>query len=235
MPRKCYLTTMWRDFINLYFPHYCLTCQESLVKGETLVCTNCLYELPQATHHQEPDNIVTQRLAGRLPVRHAMALYKFRKSGKVQHLLHHLKYQHKPLLGIVLGRRYGILLKESHLCMTFDLVVPVPLHSSKLRKRGYNQSDFFAKGIAEVLNIPWSKQYLKRTKNAVTQTRKSKLGRLESVDNAFCVTDMQALHNQHILLVDDIITTGATLEACGLVLLAAGIKELSVATIAVAE
>ena len=226
---------MWRDFVNLCFPDYCLTCQVPLVKGEALICTACLYALPQTTHHQEPDNVVAQRLAGRLPLRYAMALYKFRKSGKVQCLLHHLKYKHKPALGMVLGRRYGVLLKESHLRIAFDLVVPVPLHSSKLRKRGYNQSDFFAKGLAEILNIPWSNQYLKRTKKAATQTKKSKLGRLKSVQNAFCVTDVKELYNQHILLVDDVITTGATLEACGLVLLAAGIKELSVATIAVAE
>ncbi len=226
---------MWRDFFNLFFPNYCLTCQKPLVKGETLICTDCLYELPQTTHHQEPDNVVVQRLAGRLPVGHAMALYKFRKSDKVQHLLHHLKYRHKPVIGKVLGRRYGTLLKESHLSNTFDLVVPVPLHSSKLRKRGYNQSDFFAQGLAEVLHIPWSKQHLKRTKKTVTQTRKSKLDRLKSVEDAFYVTNVETLHNQHILLVDDIITTGATLEACGLVLLASGIKELSVATIAVAE
>jgi len=226
---------MWRDFVNIFFPNYCLPCQKPLVKGETWLCTDCLHELPQTTHHKEPDNIVTQRLAGRLPVRYAMALYRLRKSGKVQHLLHHLKYKHKPVIGKVLGRRYGILLKESNLSKTFDLVVPVPLHSSKLRQRGYNQSDLFAQGLAEVLNIPWSKQYLKRTQKAATQTRKSKLERFKSVENAFYVTNVHGLHNQHILLVDDVITTGATLEACGLVLLAAGIKELSVATIAVTE
>ncbi|MCU0317789.1 MAG: ComF family protein [Amoebophilaceae bacterium] len=224
---------MLQDFINLFFPHYCLTCQEILVKGETLICTVCFLDLPPTTCHQEPENIVAQRLAGRLPISHAMALYKFRKSGKVQCLLHHLKYGNKPLIGKVLGRRFGALFKEAHGGATLDLIIPVPLHSSKLRKRGYNQSDFFAQGIAEVLHIPWSNQHLKRATKAVTQTKMSKLERFKSVENAFVATNISSLHNKHILLVDDVMTTGATLEACGLVLLAAGIKELSVATIAV--
>ena len=224
---------MLRDFVNLFFPHYCLTCQEPLVKGETLICTSCFLDLPQTTFHQESDNIVAQRLAGRLPVRYAMALYKFRKSGKVQYLLHHLKYKNKPVIGKALGRRCGSLCKEAHGDTTLDLIIPVPLHSSKLRERGYNQSDFFAQGLAEVLHIPWSNQHLKRTTKAITQTKRSKLERFKSVENAFEATNISRLHNKHILLVDDVMTTGATLEACGVALLAAGIKELSVATIAV--
>lgn len=224
---------MLHDFVNLFFPHYCLTCREPLVKGETLICTACFLDLPQTTCHQESENIVAQRLAGRLPVKHAMALYKFRKSGKVQSLLHHLKYKNKPSIGKMLGRRYGAIFREAYGSTTFDLIIPVPLHTSKLRERGYNQSDFFAQGIAEVMCIPWSNQHLKRTTKAVTQTKMSKLERFKSVEHAFEATNISTLHNKHILLVDDVMTTGATLEACGIVLLAAGIKELSVATIAV--
>jgi len=179
--------------------------------------------------------MIVQKLAGRLPVRYAMALYTFRKSGKVQRLLHYLKYKNKPVIGKILGRRYGTLLKESCLVNTFDLVVSVPLHSSRLRQRGYNQSDYFAEGLAEVLNIAWSKQYLRRTKKGITQTKKNKWERLNHMEETFCVTHLQALRNKHVLLVDDIITTGATIEACGLALLNARVKELSVATLAVAE
>jgi ComF family protein len=225
---------MLRDFLNLFFPDCCLTCSKPLVRGETLICTTCLHDLPQTTYHQEPDNIVAQKLYGRLPVRHAMALYKFRKLGKVQQLLHHLKYKHKPVIGKVLGKRYGIILKEAHWSKTFDLIVPVPLHSSRLRQRGYNQSDFFAQGLSEVLDIPWSNQHLKRIKKTATQIKKkSKSERLKGMEHAFYATNTIEIHNKHLLLVDDVITTGATLEACGLALLAAGIKELSVATIAV--
>ena len=153
----------------------------------------------------------------------------------MQHLLHHLKYKHKPIIGKVLGRRYGVLLKEAHLSNTFDLIVPVPLHSSRLRQRGYNQSDFVAQGLAEALHIPWSNQHLKCIKKTVTQTKKGKLERLKGVEDAFYATNITDIHHKHLLLVDDVITTGATLEACGRALLVAGIKELSVATIAVAE
>ncbi len=226
---------MLRDLLNLFFPSYCLTCPRPLVKGEALICTGCLHDLPQTNYHQDSDNIVAQKLAGRLPVRYAMALYKFRKSGKVQHLLHHLKYKHKPIVGKMLGRRYGVLLKEAHLSDTFDLIVPVPLHSSRLWQRGYNQSDLVAQGLSEVLHIPWSNKHLKCVKKTVTQTKKSKLERLKSVEDAFYATNITDIRHQHVLLVDDVITTGATLEACGRALLAAGIQELSVATIAVAE
>lgn len=226
---------MLRDFLNLFFPHYCLTCPKVLVGGEKWLCTDCLYDLPQTDYHREPNNLVVQRLSGRLPVQYAMALYKFQKLSKVQRLLHHLKYKDKPAIGKVLGNRYGILMREANLNDIFDLIVPVPLHHSRLRQRGYNQSDFFAQGLAESLDIPWSNQYFQRTQGAHTQTKESKLGRFQRVDNAFCVTNTAAIFDQHLLLVDDIITTGATLEACGRVLLAAGIKELSVAAIAMTE
>ncbi len=226
---------MLRDLLNLFFPHYCLACSKVLAAGETWLCTGCLYDLPQTNYHQEPDNLVAQRLSGRLPVQYAMALYKFQKLGKVQRLLHHLKYKDKPEIGKVLGHRYGILMKEANLNATFDLIVPVPLHSHRLWQRGYNQSDFFAQGLSESLHIPWSNQHLKRISGARTQTNESKLGRFQRVENAFCVTDVSSILDQHLLLVDDIITTGATLEACGRALLAAGIQKLSVATIAMAE
>jgi len=226
---------MWRDFVHLFLPHYCLLCKTLLVNGETLVCTVCFDTLPQTTYHQEPDNIVSRKLAGKLPIRYAMALYKFRKSGKVQQLLYHLKYKHRPVIGKILGRRYGSLLRASNLGQIFDLIIPVPLHSSRYRQRGYNQSNFFAQGLSDALNIPWGRQYLIRTKRTATQTKRGKMARFRSMEDAFKAINTTGIRHKHILLVDDIITTGATLEACGLVLLAAGVKELSVATIAVAE
>lgn len=227
------LLDMLRDFLNLLFPYCCLTCSKVLAVGETWLCTDCFHDLPQTNYHQESDNLVAQRLSGRLPVRYAMALYKFRKAGKVQRLLHHLKYKDKPAIGKMLGNRYGTLLREARLCDTFELIVPVPLHKSRLLQRGYNQSDSFAQGLSESLHIPWSKQHLKRIKKSRTQTTRRKLERTQNVEDAFCVTNAADIGHRHLLLVDDVITTGATLEACGMALLAAGIKELSVATIAV--
>ncbi len=226
---------MIMDFINLFFSNNCLTCHKLLVKGEGWICTVCFYDLPQTTCHQEPDNIVAQKLYGRIPISYAGALYWFRKGNKVQKLLHALKYEKKKAVGEILGSKYGAVLKETSLSRTIDLIIPVPLHITKLRQRGYNQSDYFARGLADSLVIPWNNECLRRIKKTPTQTKKDKLERLKNVENSFCVTDPKAVYGKHILLVDDIITTGATLEACGLVLLAAGVKAVSIATIAVAE
>ena len=225
---------LW-DLLALFFPNYCLTCPEPLVRGETLLCTSCFYDLPQTTYHEEPNNVVAQRLHGRLPIISAMALYKFRKASKVQQLIYALKYKNQPIIGQLLGKRYGTLLREARPAPTFNLVIPVPLHNSRLRQRGYNQSDFFAQGLAEGLGIPWSNELLKRVKATATQTKKSKSARIKNVQNAFCATFTTELHEQHVLLVDDVITTGATLEACGMAILAAGGKRISVATLAVTE
>lgn len=226
---------MLRDFLDLFFPHYCLTCTRTLVKGEELICSHCFYDLPQTTCHQELDNIVAQKLYGRIPISRALALYKFRKTGRVQKLLHHLKYKRKPVIGQILGKRYGAILKEARLDQVFDLIVPVPLHRSKLRQRGYNQSDYFAQGLAEILGLPWNNRCLRREKATATQTLKGQLERFENLQNAFQVIDSKAIRDKHLLLVDDVITTGATLEACSTVLLAAGSREISVATIATGE
>lgn len=226
---------MLSDFLALFFPPYCLTCSEPLVKGEKLVCTACFYALPQVTYHEGLDNIVAQKFYGRVPIKHALAMYKFRKAGKVQTLLHCLKYKQQPNIGKVLGQLYGANLKKAYLAKGFDLIIPVPLHSSKLRQRGYNPSDYFAQGLAEMLNIPWNNRCLKRTRATPTQTQKGQLERFKNVEDAFCVTDASAVFDKRLLLVDDVVTTGATLEACSAVLLAAGSREISVATIAAAE
>ncbi len=229
---------MFRDFIHLFLPDCCLTCQATLVRGERLICTSCFYALPQTIDHDDPNNAVAQKLLGRLPIEHAMALYKFRKEGKIQQLIHHLKYKNKPAVGVALGRRYGMLLQEERgLANSFDLIVPVPLHSSRLRQRGYNQSDFFAQGLSETLHVPWSNQYLHRGKSTITQTKKGRVGRFRNIEGSFYVAaeNRKEVQGKHLLLVDDIITTGATLVACGTTLLAAGATKISVATIATAD
>ena len=222
-----------RDFLNLFFPAYCLTCPRLLVRSEALLCTICSYELPQTNYHQAFDNLVAQKFYGKLPIARAMALYHFRKSGKVQRLLHHLKYKQKPTVGRVLGHQYGKLLKETPWYKDVDLIIPVPLHSSRLRKRGYNQSDFFAQGLSEALAIPWRNQYLHRIQATIPQTQKRQAARIASLTDAFAVRSPSGIRGQHILLVDDVITTGATLVACGQVLCTAGVRALSISTIAV--
>jgi ComF family protein len=160
-----------------------------------------------------------------------MALFKFVKSSRIQHLLHTLKYKNQPEIGRMFGRMYGDELLKTH-SHEFDLILPIPLHKSKQRKRGYNQSDEFGKGLAEMLSIPCSDVVLKRVVATETQTRKSKLNRWENVGEVFKVTDTSSINGKRILLVDDVVTTGATLEACGQIIINAGSKSLSIACIA---
>ncbi len=223
------------DFVSLFFPRHCLACFEPLVKGEEVICTRCIAELPRTNYHLLLNNPVGERLAGRLPVKHAWAFLKFRKGGIVQRLMHQMKYNNHPEVGVALGRIFGRQLKEAGFSSDFDLIVPVPLHRVRIRKRGYNQSAKLAEGLSYSLNTPWDESISVRTVKTTTQTRKSKMERWENVRDVFSVSQDQSITGKRILLVDDIITTGATLEACGQRLIDNGCSELSVACIAEAQ
>ncbi|MBL7850484.1 MAG: ComF family protein [Cyclobacteriaceae bacterium] len=229
------ISTILRDFVSLFYPPYCLGCSGFLVKGEEILCTSCLAELPKTHYHRRTENPVVNRLAGRLPIRHGWAFLKFQKGGIVQHLLHQLKYNHCPEIGERLGRAYGQELKGQSLAEEFDLIVPVPLHRSRLRQRGYNQSAHFAKGLSDALQIPWNESISIRTRATASQTRKSRADRWENVRQVFAVDAAMPVVGKRILLVDDVITTGATLEACGQHLLDCGCASVSVACIAEAK
>lgn len=221
------------DFISLFFPKYCLACDNALVKGESMICTLCMLEMPQTDYHRSRENPLSRRLSYRIPVKHAMALFKFSKSGRVQHLLHQLKYRNHPEIGITLGRFYGEKMKtESELDGSVDLIVPIPLHPARKRKRGYNQSAMFAEGLSERLQIPFTDELLVRKIKTETQTRKTKLSRWENISGVFDVKVDGALTGKRVLLVDDVITTGSTLEACSKVLIDQGCDQLNIACIA---
>ncbi len=220
------------DFVSLFFPQYCRGCHESLVKGEDIICTKCMLELPRSNYHLQVENPFYLKFRGRIPVRFVMTLFKFVKKGKVQHLLHALKYKNQPEIGSMLGKVYASDLIRSGYQNSFDLIVPVPLHPSKKRKRGYNQSEEFAKGLGEIFKVPASDQFLIRNQETSTQTRKSRVERWANVSDVFSVPDEAQVSRKRILLVDDVVTTGATLEACGQKLIEAGCGELSIACIA---
>ncbi len=226
---------IFNDFVALFFPNYCLGCKQVLFQQESWLCTTCFADLPQTHYHLHSNNPVAQKLYGKVPATYAMALYKFRTGSTVQYLIHHLKYGHQPGIGEMLGRIYGAQLIQRAWESPFDCIVPVPLHKDRLHQRGYNQSDYFAKGMSTLLDIPWYSQCIDRTKNTNTQTKKSKIERSQNLMEAFMVVDPQVINSKHVLLVDDVITTGATLEACALSLLSAGAKEISIATICVAD
>ncbi len=223
------------DFVSLFFPRHCLACLGALAKGEEIICTRCIAELPKTNYHSQPTNPVEEKLAGRLPVKYGWAFLKFRKGGIVQHLLHQMKYNNHPEVGVMLGRIFGHDLQKAGLASEFDVIVPVPLHEGRKRKRGYNQSAKMAEGLSYSMNIPLDESLSVRKLKTSTQTRKSKMERWENVKDVFTVSGNQSVAGKRILLVDDIITTGATLEACGQHLITHGCSELSVACIAEAQ
>ena len=225
------------DFIGLIFPRLCLACRDPLVRGEQHLCTGCRAELPYTDFHLLPpgQNPLGRRFWGKLPIRHALSYLRFVRHGRVQHILHELKYQGQRDVGTALGRLYGAELHAAGLAADFDLIVPVPLHPRKLAKRGYNQAAAFATGLAAGLKVPAHNTALRRITNTQTQTQKNRAQRRENVATVFEVETPMAIVGRRILVVDDVLTTGATLEACGTALLAAGAAEVSIATIACAD
>lgn len=228
-------TGYWTNFVSLLFPTLCQACGESLVTGEELICLNCRYNLPFTDFHLKPDNMVAQQFWGKIHLEGAYAMCYFAKGGKMQHLMHHFKYKGIQKIGNLLGNIAGEQLLKSPVFKSADVVIPVPLHKSRLRKRGYNQSMCFAEGLSEKMRIPIEENNLVRLRATETQTHRSRFSRFENMREVFTLTNPESLRNKHVLLVDDVVTTGSTLEACGTALLKAEGLKLSIATIACAE
>ena len=220
------------DFINLIFPRICACCGNSLWKHEKVICTFCDFHLPKTGFHLEKDNPVTFTFYGRVRIESGAAFYYFNKGNRAQKLVHQLKYKGRKDIGVFLGEKYGILLRQSSHFETVDLILPVPLHKKKRMQRGYNQSEEFAKGLSATMKIPFDPYALYRCKATETQTRKSRYRRWQNVEEMFAVKDPVQLEGKHILLVDDVITTGATLEACIQTLISIPGVKVSVAAIA---
>lgn len=228
---------MLHDFLSLLFPELCHACDQPLARGERFICTECNIKLPYTDLHLHGAtelNQLQQRFWGKVPMRFVFAYLHFQSRGRVQRLLHKLKYKGAQDLGEYLGKRYGTLLHEHAYTCQFDVVLPVPLHHLKKRSRGYNQSDQFAKGLAVAMQLPWNNNVLERVLHTDTQTKKNRIDRWQNVAEVFRVKQPDAIAGKRVLLVDDVLTTGATLEACAQVLLDNGCSEVSVVTIAAA-
>ncbi|MGZ3756869.1 MAG: ComF family protein [Mucilaginibacter sp.] len=223
------------DFVSLLFPQLCAACGASLVANEELICTDCRYSLPFTNFHLQPDNIVARQFWGKIKVEAVYSLYYFAKGGKVQSLMHHFKYKGMHRIGDLLGNIAGDQLRKNDIFKTVDLIIPVPLHKSRLKERGYNQSACFAEGLSVKLNAPVDEHNLVRVRATETQTHKSRFSRFENMQEVFQVKNPDVLVDKHVLLVDDVVTTGSTLEACGLQLLQIPGLKLSIVTIAYAE
>jgi ComF family protein len=225
---------LFHDLAALFYPRLCLACGLHLAPSQDTICTRCQFKLPKTGYHEQVDNPFTRKFWGRVDIQFGAAMYFFTKSGLVQPLLHQLKYKNKPEIGIKIGEMYGNLLRDNLYFGQIDCIVPVPMYPTKERTRGYNQAAMFGQGLAETMQKPQFANLLERTVNAASQTRKSNFERMDVLNNMYGVADTSIATGKHILLVDDVMTTGATIEACAIALLQLPDVKVSIATIAVA-
>ena len=226
---------MLKNLIHLFFPPVCSGCHTFLLTNETVICTNCRHHLPQTHHHLQTENEAFKKFYGRIPVIHVSAFLYFHKKGMVQELIHNLKYRGNQEIGTQLGHWYGEALKNNPAINSVDVIVPVPIHKKRRHNRGYNQVDTFAKALSNELNIPVENDVLIRKIHSKTQSKKNLLGRMEGIDQVFDVVFAEKEHNKHFLLLDDVLTTGATLEACSRAILKIPGAKISIVCMAMAH
>ncbi|MBL7970794.1 MAG: ComF family protein [Prolixibacteraceae bacterium] len=219
---------------ELLFPRLCVICDDKLIEQERWICLHCLHHIPRTNHHLIADNPVAQLFYGRVPIEFATSFFYFSKGSKYQTLLHNLKYKGMKELGEEIGKHFGIDLMRSPEFSSVDVICPVPLHPQKEKKRGYNQSWWIASGIARQMQKELSDDNLKRITATETQTRKTRFERWQNVEGIFELTNPEAFSGKHILLVDDVVTTGSTLEACAHTVLSKTDARVSIATLATA-
>jgi ComF family protein len=226
---------MFESIINLFFPKVCSGCSSFLLSNENVICTVCRHDIPLTNHHLNPENDAFKKFYGRIPVMHTSALFYFHKKGIVQELIHNLKYKGHEEIGAILGEWYAEDLKTITLLQTVDEIIPVPLHPKKLKERGYNQVTAFGKALSSSLNIDYNDSILVRNVYSKTQSKKTLLGRTEGIETIFDVSFTEKNHNKHFLLIDDVITTGSTLEACSRALLKIPGAKISIVCMAMAQ
>lgn len=221
--------------IDIIYPKTCEACREPLLGGEKLICTQCLISLPRTNSHVESDNLIERRFWGKTDISYVVSYLRFSKKSKVQRLLHQLKYKNKPELGVLLGELYGRDLKATAFDKNIDFIIGVPLHKEKEKQRGYNQADCIAQGLSKALEVPYSTSLARKVIRTDTQTKKSRFERYMNVKDAFEISDKEKVKDKRIAIVDDVLTTGSTIESFARTLLESGCAEVSVITIAIAD
>jgi len=228
------LSKIFDDFLGLFFPRRCVVCGDPVYLGSELLCSTCINEMPKTNFHNDINNKTAQIFWGRVDLNFAASFLYFHKGSKYRHLIHLLKYNNMPDLGVYLGELYGADLLGTKALQDACCIVPVPLHPKKRRIRGYNQSEEFSKGLSKVLGIE-TKDLLERKVFTETQTQKSREERWLNVKDVFRAKDCREIEGKHVILTDDIVTTGATLEACVLALQRCSDVKVSILTIGIAQ
>ncbi len=217
---------------HLFFPHVCATCGSDVIQKTQILCVGCTNRLPLTNFHLHQHNPVEKNFWGRLPLAHASSYLYFNKDSIVQQLMHQFKYRGNQDIGLHFGKKIGASLLSATHFPAPDFLVPLPLHRNRQKKRGYNQAEVLCKGMAESLGIPVLGQAVVRDSETMSQTNKNRISRWENMSGRFSLQEPAKLENRHVVLVDDVITTGATLEACGLELIKAKGLMLSIVTLA---
>lgn len=224
-----------KDFFLLFYPKLCANCSNQLTKNELVICTFCRHDLPLTNFKDYTNNKVFNTFKGRIAIEKATSLLFFRKKGSTKNIIHQLKYKGNQEIGVFFGNWLGQNLVDNKQFNNIDLIIPVPLHPKKLQLRGYNQVTTFGKTLSKQLNKPFIENVLIRTTAAKTQTFKARFERFKNLETRFLLTDLSVFTNKHVLLIDDVITTGATLEACAKELQKTNNVKISVLTMAYTE
>ena len=220
--------------LHLLFPHVCTGCGSDILSESSVLCMRCIDAMPETNFELHAGNPVEKLFWGRIQLNAGTAQFYFTKESLMQHLMHQFKYKGNKELGLQLGRLMGEqLLKSGN--YNVDALIPLPLFPAKEKRRGYNQASLLCKGMSEVMNIPVLDKLVTRPEHTETQTKKGRIERWKNVEGKFVVADANAIQDKRLLLVDDVVTTGATLEACGMTLLNAGNVKLSIAALCVSN
>ena len=225
----------FEDVLHLLFPKLCITCDTKLLFNENLICTLCRHDLPIICYTDFKKNKVVNSFSGKIPIDMGASFLLYQKEGKGKKIIQQLKYKGNQEVGELMGKWFGRILKESDQFNEIDLIIPVPLHPKKLKVRGYNQLTTFGLNLAKTLQTVYFPNVLIRVSSTKTQTIKQRFDRFNNVKTTFKLTEKHHFKDKHVLLIDDVITTGATIEACCKELLKSDLTKISIVTIACTE
>ena len=229
------LSELKNAFLDFIYPKTCLACEQQRLSEEDFICISCMIELPKTNSHIHPIESLDRKFWGKIPISAIYSFLYYPKNSSIQNIVYAIKYKNKPQMAEILGKWYSLDLKNAKIDENIDFIVPVPMFKAKQKARGYNQAEEFAKGLQAGLGVEILNETLIKTKSTVSQTKtKSRFARFKNTEGVFEVCDNTHIKDKRILLVDDVLTSGSTLEEAGRALIAAGCKEVYIATIAAA-